>query len=155
MPTMVLPSFTGFASALGNEIYEKKEKSYEAIQKSATLGTGDTFIQLYDIIGKCSSKNWAGDESRPISTEVIRNSWAFLRSFPIGIEKPNISAESDGAITFEWYRSPQKVLSVSVGPDNRLYYASIIGTQQIHGSTTQKEISNDILNIIDDIVNAK
>ena len=40
---------------------------------------------------------------------------------------PTIGVEPDGHITFEWYRDPGRVLSVSIGPDGDLHYAALLG----------------------------
>lgn len=53
-----------------------------------------------------------------------------LSEFP----PPNVSAEPDGHINLEWYRNPRRVISVSVGPSDRLHWAALIGSESPRGS---------------------
>ena len=83
----------------------------------------------------------------------MRNAWRFLEALPLGTESPEISAEPDGAIAFEWYRTPRKVLSASVDPDGSIYYAALLGTSRRHGvDYAQDGVSKDLLELILEIV---
>jgi hypothetical protein len=52
----------------------------------------------------------------------------------VGGPAPSIGAEPDGHITVEWYRSPQRTLSVSVSPNRALHYAALLGKERICGT---------------------
>lgn len=69
----------------------------------------DISWELEKILKECSSDDWDGERAKPVSEEVLRNASIFLESFPP-------SVEPDGAISLEWYRSPEKVASVSINP---------------------------------------
>ena len=105
----------------------------------------DIFLELEKIFEECSSKNWDGDRAKPISKEVLQNARTFLESFPSGVEQPQIAAEPDGAISFEWYRSPEKVISVSVNPRGEVYYAAMIGARRKHGKDSVRSGASDNL----------
>jgi hypothetical protein len=53
---------------------------------------------------------------------------------PFGIPEPEVSAEPDGEITFEWFAGPAQVFSVSVGPGNELNYAGLFGAGRTYGT---------------------
>lgn len=52
----------------------------------------------------------------------------------LGFPQPEVSAEPDGHINLEWYRKPRRVVSVSIAPDNRLHWATLIGTESPRGT---------------------
>jgi len=108
-----------------------------------------TSQQLLEVFKECSSEGWDGKEAKPISTEVLQYAIKFLNSFPLGIEVPEVGAEPDGAISLEWYRSPNKLISISINPDCWMYYAALIGTSKRHGADyALMGISDDLLEII-------
>jgi hypothetical protein len=93
-----------------------------------------------------TDENWKlkGDEVA-IPEEVKDASIRFVQSLPLGFPQPVVSGEPDGHINFEWYRSPRRVLSVSIGPDNRLYWAALVGTESPRGSATYIERVPEII----------
>ncbi len=105
----------------------------------------DIFQELEKVFQECSSDGWDGERAKPVSKEVLRSTVAFLESFPSGIEPPETGAEPDGAISLEWYRSPEKVISVSVNPGGEVYYAAIIGTRRNHGKGSVRSGVSDNL----------
>jgi hypothetical protein len=95
---------------------------------------GGPFQQLQEVFIECSFEGWDGEKARPISEEVRQMAIALLESLPLGIEAPEVGAEPDGHITLEWYRSPRRILSVSVGPERELHYAALFGASKRYGS---------------------
>jgi hypothetical protein len=133
---------------------QQRENCYELLQESNVLRLVEkgTLQQLYEIFKECSSAGWDGEQAKPISPEVLQNAIRFLFSFPSGIEAPDICAEPDGAITLEWYRSPNKVISISINPDGWVYWAALIGTSRRHGADyAVMGISDDLLKIISQV----
>ena len=112
-----------------------------------------TFQQLDEIFEECSSDGWDGERAKPISGEVLQCAKTFLESFPLGIEAPEVGAEPDGAITLEWYRSPNRVISISINPGGQLYYAAIIGASRRHGMDFALfDVSEDLLELISQVI---
>ena len=110
------------------------------------------FRELEKIFEECSSEGWDGERAKTISKEVLQNARTFLESFPPGVEQPQIAAEPDGAISFEWYRSPEKVISVSVNPRGEVYYAAMIGARRKHGKDPVRSgASDNLLALIEEI----
>jgi hypothetical protein len=152
MASITMPStISGSASETAKFIAEQREISRELLQESNTLGFAakGTFQQLYEVFKECSSEGWDGEHARPISIDVLECAISFLKSFPIGIEAPEIGAEPDGSITLEWYRSPNRVVSISINPDGWMYFASLFGSSKRHGAEyAMMGISDDLLQII-------
>ena len=94
--------------------------------------------------------------AKPVTKEVLRNAKVFLWSFPLGIESPEIGAEPDGAISLEWYRSSSRVISISINPGGRLYFAAIIGGERRHGDGFALfEVSEDLVKLIENVTSEK
>jgi len=132
-------------------VAQEREKVFSYLQMSDTLGFAakGTFQQLEETFEECSSEGWDGERAKPITEEVFQNTKTFLKSFPLGIESPEIGAEPDGAITLEWYRSSSRVISISINPGGWLYYAAIIGATRRHGMDFALfDVSEDLLALI-------
>ena len=98
---------------------------------------------------ECKNPNWDGYGAEPVSEDTYRVAYHFLESLPLGTPAPSVGVEADGHLTFEWYRSPDKVLSVSIGPDGMTYFAALLGDSRRSGTEPfYGEVSDDILKII-------
>ena len=131
-------------------VEEEREKVFNHLQGSDTLGLAATFRQLDETFKECSLEGWDGERAKPITEEVLRNAKNFLKSFPLGIEPPEVGAEPDGAISLEWYQSSDRVISISINPGKWLYYAAIIGSaRRRHGrDPVLSGVSDDLLKLI-------
>ncbi|MFH1421996.1 MAG: hypothetical protein ABIH42_04700 [Planctomycetota bacterium] len=139
------------ASGTADFIYNQSEAVYNLLQKSNALGLEEVFQQLYEVFDECSIRGWDGEDAEPISAETLQNAREILESFPLGIEPPEVGAEPDGAITLEWYKSPDRVISISINPDSRLYFAAIIGATRRQGSNYALSLSDDICKLISQV----
>jgi len=152
MVTMPMPSTISESSSDAADYVEmQRENSYKLLQESNVLGFAakGTFQQLFEVFKECSSEGWDGEQAKPISVEVLQDAIKFLYSFPLGIDAPEVGAEPDGAITLEWYRSPNRLISMSINPDGWVYWAALIGTSRRHGADyAMMGISDDLLRII-------
>ena len=158
MPTITMPvTISGYSDETTSGagfVAREREEIFENLQKSDVLGftAKGTFQQLNEIYEECSSAGWDGERAKPISGEVLQCAETFLKSFPLGIEAPEVGAETDGAITLEWYRSPNRVISISINPGGWLYYAAIIGAARRHGMDFALfDISEDLLGLISQV----
>jgi hypothetical protein len=104
----------------------------ESVSLGKTLQ--DTYKQLYQVRQDCRRSDWDGYGAEPVSLESYENAKRFIRSLPFSLSSPEVSAEPDGDITFEWYSNPTRVLSVSVGPNNELHYAGLFGASRAYGT---------------------
>ena len=92
------------------------------------------FIDLKNLVSENSQKGWDGYHAEPILIETYYRAVAFLETLPSYIMAPTVGAEPDGHITFEWYHSPHRVLSVSVSPEGELHYAALLGPNKSYGT---------------------
>lgn len=155
MAAIVMPlTISGYADetkAGAGFVAQEREKIFETLQMSNVLGFAakGTFQQLDEIFEECSSDGWDGERAKSISGEVLQCAKTFLKSFPLGVEAPEVGAEPDGAITLEWYKSLDRVISISINPGGWLYFAAIIGTKKRNGvDFALFEVSEDLLELI-------
>lgn len=117
-------------------IAEQMEAKRERWQESYVLGRQITksFIELEDLFTACNETGWDGYQARPIASSTFELTRQFLDMLPLGTPAPSVGAEPDGHITLEWYRSPRRILSVSVTPDFDLHYAALTGASKHYGT---------------------
>ena len=150
MVSIAMP-ISGSSSDIAGFVADQRKFSLDMLQESNALGFAakGTFQQLDEVFEECSSEGWDGERAKPISEEVLECAKRFLSLFPLGIEAPEVGAEPDGSITLEWYRSPNKVVSISINPDCWVYWAALVGTRRRHGADyAMMDIPDDLLKII-------
>jgi hypothetical protein len=89
---------------------------------------------LVSTFERCSEANWDGYGAEPVTQDSYRNAYLLLEALPAGYPMPVASAEPDGQLTLEWYRSPMHTLSVSVSATGELHYAALIGPAKAYGT---------------------
>ena len=155
MTTIAMPfTVSGSSSDIAYFVAQQRENSYVLLQESNVLGliAKGAFRKLDEVFEECSSDGWDGANAKPVLVETLQNAKAFLKSFPLGIEPPDVGAEPDGAITLEWYKSPGKVISISINLGGWLYFAAIIGAKKRHGvDFALCDVSEDLLDLISQV----
>jgi hypothetical protein len=89
---------------------------------------------LLELVRQCSRADWDGFGAEPVSDKAYELARRFVAMLPDTIPMPSVGTEPDGHITFEWYRNPDHVLSVSVGADGSIYYAALLGKKRRSGT---------------------
>jgi len=76
----------------------------------------------------------ADEDSIPVNLETIRAAIQFAYTLPRFGPIPEVSADPDGEISFDWVGPSGEMFSVSVNNENRLAYAGWFGEKnRIHG----------------------
>lgn len=115
-------------------VEEAQRHILQHLNSSVSSPRQEAMLQLGDIQQSCRSPNWDGSGAEPIGVEALNFARMLIEMLPNGLPLPSISAEPDGHIELEWYRSANRVLSVSVSPEGKLYWAALIGTEDPRGS---------------------
>lgn len=112
------------------------ERARARLWETISLGRSrmDTGFQLVDVFCQSSKPNWDGYDALPVSQETFVNAKTFLDAFPANLPMPELSVDPDGEISFEWYATPRKVFSISIGAGNVLTYAGLFGTSKVQGT---------------------
>jgi hypothetical protein len=97
------------------------------------------FDELLKTFEECHEPNWDGYGAQSVRQETYDLAHQFLTALPLSAPVPSIGAEPDGHLTVEWYRSPERTLSVSISPDGELHYAALLPTERICGTETFRD----------------
>jgi hypothetical protein len=88
--------------------------------------------QLNALLEESREPGWDTEEAQPLSELSAARAEMFIRALPPEIKLPEIAPEPDGAISFDWIMSKNRVFSVSIGTSERLPYAWLDGTDRGH-----------------------
>jgi hypothetical protein len=83
--------------------------------------------------------NWDGEGSTRVEPSTYAYASQFIRLFPSTAPLPDITADTDGEILFEWDQGRRRTFSVSVGRDGTLTFAGLFGHTKIHGTEHLRE----------------
>lgn len=125
---------TSGLSGVAKYVEQEYELGWRRLRQSTSLGSGAADRELSVVAVECGSPNWDGYGAAPVSEDAIDEARRLLWALPLGISTPSVGAEPDGHITFEWYRSARRTLSVSVTPEGELHYAALIGSSRAYGT---------------------
>ena len=130
---------TAGSPGVGNDLQRLEallQDAVESLLNSVALGKTlkDTVRQLYQVLEECGRSNWDGYGAQSVLFETYEKAKRFAQALPFGIPVPEVSAEPDGEITFEWFVAPTRVFSVSVSPNNELNYAGLFGASRTYGT---------------------
>ena len=99
---------------------------------------------LAEIYEDCIEPNWDGYEAERVVWDAYLNAKRFLETYPPSMPLPELSVDPDGEIVFEWYVSPYRNFSVSIGAEEVLNYAGLFddgpksGTDEFFGDIPAK-----------------
>ena len=116
-------------------VTKRLEKAENELLNNYSVGYYNSKVLsgLMEIYNECSVKNWDGYEADPVSIRSLENAEDFAKTLPTKFPVPEITADPDGEVSFEWYIEPQQVFSVSIGDNNQLSYAGLFGKNKTHG----------------------
>lgn len=121
-----------------------KQNNYR-LSASATFTKQPAYDELGEQWNECRTENWDCHGALAVEQDTLQNTYLFIEAMPLGTPLPSVGAEPDGHLTLEWYRNPRWTLSLSIGPEGTLYYASLFGAEDIRGSAPFRGDVPDIL----------
>lgn len=77
---------------------------------------------------------WDGHKAHPVEGSTLTFARIFAAALPTGVDAPEVYADRDGDISFEWHQSPRSTFSVSIRRDGVMHYAGLFGPNKYHGS---------------------
>lgn len=111
-----------------------RKQIFERCNNAVTLSHNEA-IEAVNEAWRSADEAWKVNADDVAVTEDVRNcAIRFIQNLPLGFPQPEVASEPDGHINLEWYRSPRRVFSVSIGPNNRLHWAALIGTESPRGT---------------------
>jgi len=126
-------SFIGMSEAA--QVLERVQETIVQHQRSSvTLSRQQTLAEVFHAFREADEGWKVSEGDNPISEEVMEIACRFVESLPFGIPSPTVAGEPDGHISFEWYKNSRRLLTVSIGPGDRLHWAALIGSEDPRGS---------------------
>jgi len=128
-------SLTSGTSDTAKYVEVERRNIREHVEHSQTFGSAleKARQELTELGNECAEPNWDGYGASPINPAAYSNACRFLDNLPLGVRLPSPGIDPDGELTFEWYRSPRRTLSISVSEEGDLNYAALIGSSRAHG----------------------
>lgn len=122
-------------SNAAKHVEDMKRRAHRELQASSAFGM-QSLLQgdLFDTWVESAAANWDGHGALPVSLEACQCMARFLNALPLGIQHPTIGADPNGWLSVEWYRSPRRVLSISVTEHDLLHYAALMGSSRTCGT---------------------
>lgn len=108
-----------------------RDASSERVHAAARINLSN---QLRHLAQQAAKENWDGYGARPVSVAAYDFARRFALMLSVGIPDPDASIDSDGDISFEWYRGPRRVFSISITGAGTLNYAGLFGPNVAHGT---------------------
>ena len=86
-------------------------------------------LELDAIFKECQSKGWDGCGASPMTAETVAIGKLFLTALPLNLLPSSdcISADPDGEIGIEWYKSSKRHVTISIGERKLISYAYTFG----------------------------
>lgn len=84
---------------------------------------------LIRVCAAAAEMGWDGFRAQPISVATYKRAKEFLDAIPLTARDPEMSAHPDGDVEFEWFRSSDCVLTISVGGRDVIHYAALVSGQ--------------------------
>lgn len=89
--------------------------------------------ELSTIFVECSKEDWDGYDAKPVNLDAMNQALRFLQSLPLSVPLPEVSADPDGEVTFEWNADPRRILYMSIGLNGVINYAGLYGSSKSKG----------------------
>lgn len=98
---------------------------------------------------ECSAPGWDGYGANAVTAAAVADARVFAERIDFSRVVPEVGAEPDGALTFEWHRSARLTLSVSVPGSGVLHYAALLGAAKAYGT---EPFVGEVPKIISDLI---
>ncbi len=113
---------------------EARQQFFTHCNNAITLSQNDAIEAVFEA-WHATDEDWKLNADEAAVTDDVKDTAIrFIRNLPLGFPQPEVTREPDGHINFEWYRSPRRVFSVSIAPNNHLHWAALIGTESPRGT---------------------
>jgi len=116
------------------ELIDRVARGSRAAIRDSVLGHQEAFEELAEVYEECRNPGWDGYGALAVEQETNRIAYQLIESLPLGFPRPSISAQPDGQLTFEWYRTPRRTLSLSIDPNGFIHFAGLFGHEKHFGT---------------------
>lgn len=89
--------------------------------------------QLLALFEDCNAEDWDGYGAKGVTPQSLNVALEFLEKLPAFVANPEIAADPDGEISFEWFKSDDMILTLSINSERKIAYAGILGEERPRG----------------------
>jgi hypothetical protein len=136
---MALHAFAGNSSAISPEAATARKTVGEVMRSAehseALFGRkAISLSQLTELAVQHSQPGWDGADASTIDPTARSRADAFVRAIPEYLPLPEFAPDPDGAISLDWVSGRGRSLSIRIGPENRVAFAWLDGSDTGHGA---------------------
>ncbi len=102
-------------------------------QRFNNVGSVEKSVQLERVYIEASMPDWDGHGAIAANPRSYHRAKEFLNLLPDSIPAPEFSVDPDGEISFEWFFSKSRLISISIGGDGSLTYIGFLGKVRMKG----------------------
>ena len=89
--------------------------------------------QLLEVCEEAKTPDWDGAGAKPVSDGAYQMSLRLLRRIPSTVQTPEIFADTDGSICFEWYMSRRSFAIFVAATEVMMYVGYYSDSEQFSG----------------------
>lgn len=138
-PPMDLPP----VSETGQALQKRTQEIYRYNSRSEYLSPvkrPEVVNEMWRTLRENSSPNWDGYGASPASPGSYQSACKLLSKLPDDAPDPEVGMDPDGEFSLEWFGTERDhVLSISIGGDERLYFAFRSGVERRRGTTILRD----------------
>ncbi len=136
-----VPSLFGISNEVTDLLRGVVDPARKELRKADTWNRlRDVRTELDVIYEACSSDNWDGYGALAVTAGAYREAKVLLSTIPSSMEIPEVGADPDGAIGFDWSNGKDRIFTLSVNGKGLIFYAGLLGKgNKAHGT----EVFND------------
>jgi hypothetical protein len=113
------------------------------------------FEKIYNVYISALYKNWDGYGGRAITQDTYKEALKLASFLPSFIQNPDIDAESDGCLAFEWYKDRNNNFSLTVYGQQKIIFNGFLGADVLSGNCLllnylPEEIENYLIRLVED-----
>lgn len=103
--------------------------------ESITLGRplDEAVSSLRETFQECFIPDWDGYNALPVNEDAFAEAKTIIELLPTSMIMPEIMAEPNGEIAFEWRKGKNHIFIMSVSGRQQITYAGIFGGNKTHG----------------------
>ncbi len=143
-------STQGFSTE-ATSIAEGKQSILNRFFETVSMGERSRNIsqRTAEIASIARVRGWDGYDGLPVTIGTHYYARRFMFRLPEHLPLPELSADPDGAISMEWYRTPDWIFSISIDDTGKIDYSGIFADKKVIGSSFfVEEIDSDIIDYI-------
>lgn len=110
------------------------------VRRDLTVGNSvasphsETLRSLREALSEATSPDWDGYGALAVPPAAAFAALRFVSLLPSTLPPPDVGADPNGRVHFEWRPAPGRAFVVSVGPSGFVNYAGLFGRNKVHGT---------------------